>query len=226
MSALDTTRSLLGQDAKAIDPFALPFAPYLSLSAHARATLQPLPFWEEAMLVGLEDPALAEQCPMWFVLRENRVVFLDGTSEPIHAVNGQVPLQWSPESVMLYLKFFNFFIRIPEGGPFLILDSSAVLAGQHIGRRTRERLCAHLRPPVVALADDICKIETCLLYWGDLYLAHYTVQRTGKIFMHDDDLLCRVGFFPAAPMLKSLSPLLPERPFAASTVADSGATIH
>lgn len=87
-----------------------------------------LPFYDSVFLLHLmlqprKDGSRRQELFLLLGRKSSRYLVLDGTSEPIHAVNRLEGVTISAETAAEYLRFFCFAVR-GEEGPFLLLEEA------------------------------------------------------------------------------------------------------
>jgi len=133
---------------------------------------------------------------------EQPFAILDGTSPPIHRLNGllQDKRQITAETALDYLKFFCEFVH-GENGAFYLLEGSDDLWWQDeaaVDADRRSLLLRSMQVPVLAeprgeqRADDEAFHCVATVHYGrDVFLAEFDVQRTGTIELNQDHPLVR-----------------------------------
>lgn len=121
-----------------------------------------------------------------FLLQNNAVHRLAGTSLPIHEVNAKGAPLLNEHTVLDYLNFFCFFVR-GEEGPFLIVDR---LENQFLPdfEEPDIDLPSIFRPPRVWGKDEQeCWRVSALVYYANAVVAaDFSVQPGGMIEMVND----------------------------------------
>ncbi len=151
-----------------------------------------LPFYESVVLLRVRDrnwnnPRLA----IFYLLdvKTNNYFRLNGTSPPIHEVNAKHPITLNENSVLDYVRFFGFFVR-GEEGPFYVIESKndPCLATSLSGVALTV-LAGAVRPLTFEgyNKEGEFMVSSCIAYSNALFIAHYTVQKTGMVNMNDDD---------------------------------------
>lgn len=149
-----------------------------------------LPFYENVVLVRVQDSMWSPSNLTVFYLTEQGNLFrLNGTSPPIHEVNGKAPIKVTEENVLEYLKFFCFFVR-GEEGPFLIAeDMNNPDMPKNMDPQTRSVIEGTVRPATFEGKNEqgffLC--DAVVFYSNALFIANFAVQPTGMIEMLDDE---------------------------------------
>lgn len=130
-----------------------------------------------------------------FLLQKEKLFRLNGTSPPIHNVNGDEMPLIDEQTVLHYLAFFCFFVRGDEG-PFMIVDSLEHSFLPNLGEQIGE-IKKSFRPPRVWGKDENgnCLVSGIVYYANALFFADFCVQPRGMIEMIDDTPL--VGNLPS-----------------------------
>ena len=65
-----------------------------------------LPFYENVVLVRVQDPTwVPGHLTIYYLTEQGNLYRLNGTSPPIHEVNGKAPIRVTEENVLEYLRF-------------------------------------------------------------------------------------------------------------------------
>jgi hypothetical protein len=114
---------------------------------------------------------------------------LNGTSPPIHEVNGKGFININEGNVLEYLRFFCFFVR-GEEGPFLISeDLSNPNLPADMDDATKNAFQNVLRPASFEGKDEKgnFRCDAVVFYSNALFIANFSVQPGGMIEMLDDE---------------------------------------
>ncbi|MGB5694601.1 MAG: hypothetical protein WBM46_03020, partial [Polyangiales bacterium] len=151
-------------------------------------TLAALPFYKQHALIRLEFIEKPERLKKVYLLfGEERALWLDGTSWPIHAVNQSESLSLTEDTVLDYVRFFLCFVR---GGTdaFVLVES-----GDKIQVVERPDVVPSIRNEVVPFAlldpldDGRLHVSATIAYEGALYESTFGVAPNGEIEMLEDD---------------------------------------
>jgi hypothetical protein len=122
------------------------------------------------------------------------VVVLDGTSQPIHKLNGLLAergeLHITTETAEQYVRFFGENVHADQG-PFNIVERTRELEWRFETDAVEEALAGVLWPliRVCSAADGTTVIQAFVGYGRDLYMALFKVGTDGFIVMLDDTRL-------------------------------------
>lgn len=151
----------------------------------AAITVFRLPFYENVEMVVASDPSWtpAEALIVW-LLHEDGLYRLDGSSHPIHMVNAAARMRLDAMRVLAYLRFFCFFVRA-DLGPFLVLDRGK---NAFLPEASRAMLAPDLVAPEVLGQDhrDIWQVATLLHYGTAMFAARFSITPSGMIEMDED----------------------------------------
>lgn len=150
-----------------------------------------LPFYSSIAMVRVNDKSWPEGTgPFWFLAKQGRMFFLDGTSAPIHDANEAGPVKVNDENALDYLRFFCYFVHGDEG-PFLIVEDldHPALDKDKIDPATRKVLEEALRPAAFEGRTPAGALEASamVLYGNALFAARFSMTDTGMIEMIDDE---------------------------------------
>jgi len=159
-------------------------------------TQRVLPFYEDQRLIQLSDPRWQPaSLRFYYLLSGDKLLRLDGSSNPIHAANEDNAIRLDDGNVVFYLSFFCFFVRGDEG-PFLIIDDlenpylPAFTAGcgeQGADGPGRE-LCERFRAPRAFGKDTEGNWRwSALVYYSNaIFAADFVISPKGLIEMKND----------------------------------------
>lgn len=152
-----------------------------------------LPFYDSVVLVRVVDPSWGnKKLKIYYLTEQGRLYRLNGTSPPIHEVNGKVPPKLNEGNVLEYLRFFCFFVR-GEEGPFLIMEDAKNpdIPQEKLDDNTKSIIENVIRPASFEGMNDqghyLC--DAIVFYSNALFLANFAVQPGGMIEMLDDEPL-------------------------------------
>lgn len=155
-----------------------------------RVAWRALPFYDNVVLVRVQDPMWSPQSlTIYYLTEEGNLYRLNGTSPPIHEVNAKAPVKISEANVLEYLRFFCFFVR-GEEGPFLIAESMEDAdMPRNMDAQTRSVIEGTIRPATYEGKNEqgfyLC--DAVVFYSNALFIANFAVQPTGMIEMLDDE---------------------------------------
>ncbi len=160
---------------------------------------QQLSFYPDVTFLIVKDPTWEPANAFVYVLEhEGDLTVLDGTSPPIHALNGAGLLRVDRETVIDYLRFFCFFVR-GEDGPFYIATapdapylpdttrfgaSETYSETQEVFRKIHQSIRTFGRSN-----EGNWRMSATVYYSNAVFVSDFTVQPSGMIEMKDDNPL-------------------------------------
>lgn len=149
-----------------------------------------LPFYNGLALIRVVDSMWPnKKLRVYYLTEAGNLYRLNGTSPPIHEVNGKGFINITDENVLEYLRFFCFFVR-GEEGPFLISeDLSNPNLPQDLDDQTKAVFENTLRPASYEGKDEKgnFRCDAIVFYSNALFIANFSVQPGGMIEMLDDE---------------------------------------
>jgi hypothetical protein len=149
-----------------------------------------LPFYEDVALLRIADPSWPNlNLVIYFLVHDNSVFRLNGSSPPIHEVNAKAPIRLTADNVVDYLRFFCFFVRGEEGPFYLAEDIDDPLLPKLPDHTTQSVFADILRPIAYSGINDqghfLC--NGSVFYSNAIFIANFAVQPTGMIEMLEDE---------------------------------------
>ena len=146
-----------------------------------------LPFHPNSPLIELRPRSTSSAAGrLCFLIRDNKLFRLNGTSPPIHEVNGLEAPEINEGTVLQYLAFFCFFVR-GEEGPFLIFDRSENGFVPDLGERHDEITNAIRAPRVWGQNEEgHFRVSGLVYYSNAVFFSNFIVQPSGMIEMISD----------------------------------------
>ena len=179
------------------------------LPADAKLFVMDLPFYSQHKLYCVLATIAGEQRHC-FVLRGSQTALLDGTSNAIHKVNANDPMNITQENAESYLRFFCSFVY-GDVGPFLPVESAAgIQIPPHLDAKERQQadqLLIILRSVVTPMMHvqsdaDGHLFGLCILYGDAMFSSQMLVAKSGMVNMLNDSPIAAdipKGMIPAAP---------------------------
>jgi len=188
---------------------------------------QRLPFYPDLPFVIARDSAWEPANALVYVLVDGaELVHLNGTSPPIHELNGKGHLRLDDETTLGYLSFFCFFVCGDEG-PFYVamsrtaeyLPDSVRENGGEEHARTRDRFGDVFQSPRRFGRDDDGnrRFSATIFYSNAAFVGDFVVQPSGMIEMKGDfPVIADLPHKISAPLAPDV-PVRSERPNGAGT---------
>ncbi len=149
-----------------------------------------LSFYDNVVLIRVRDRGWSPTgLNLYYLTEQGNLYRLNGTSPPIHEVNGRAIIKLHDGNVLDYLKFFCFFVR-GEEGPFLIAESSDdPYLPKNADAGTQNVIAGTVRPATLEARNEqgyyMC--DAIVYYSNALFLANFAVQPSGVIEMLQDE---------------------------------------
>ena len=151
-----------------------------------------VPFYKDVTLFeGEVKGSSGDKGVLSFLLHGKGVTVLDGTANPIHAVNAWMPVDLNTqEKAQLYLRFFTAAIS-GDGGNFRIVQDPAHLAWNvQADAQTKQTVVGQVTPLIVYPTDgQSWQAAGTVQYGKDLYRASFFVGSKGQVKMEGDTLV-------------------------------------
>ena len=152
----------------------------------SRARALPLPFYgDDVLLIDLEGAVADGVGAATFVLCPDRVVVMDGSSPPIHALSHDLGVRRFEDAEVgaAFLKFFGGCVW-GEAGPFVISDTPREAAGWIRARPARLPVAGPARP-----LDRRGAFEATVIYDARLFRSVFQLSSSGTVEMIEDEII-------------------------------------
>lgn len=170
--------------------------PEIPWSDKTEIKAQHLSFYPDITFLMAKDPAWEPGNAFVYMLEHaGELTLLNGTSPPIHALNGDGLLDLNQDTVIDYLRFFTFFVR-GEEGPFYIattLDApyapDVLRAGGPGDHAETQEIFANIHQSIRSFGrdqDGNWLVSVTVVYSNAVFISDFIIQPTGMIEMKDD----------------------------------------
>lgn len=131
-----------------------------------------------------------EPASLCFLLAEDRIVQVDGTSPPVHELNAAVGVELdTAEQAGAYLRFFCSVV-CGEAGSFMVVDDVSDIAfAEDADAGERGLVEAALVPVELRLEEDGGTVVSPIQYSDALFKATLSIYPTGMVQMQSDEPL-------------------------------------
>ncbi len=129
-------------------------------------------------------------------------IALDGLANTIYDANDSDKLRLDTHNIVDYLDFFLDQVRGPDGDIYLIKSPDDLPMLGSLPENQRQMVITHHRSVKVQdIGDDMgFDVRGTLFYGGSLISARVHVTPTGKLSIHDQELLLQGIHFPMSPV--------------------------
>jgi hypothetical protein len=160
-----------------------------------------LPFYTTYRLYRLINYATMPTFSMMYLSNGHEFITIDGTANPIYAVNAKAPVRLTLERVVPYLDFFFSNVQGGEGDIFLIKDPQRMPFLASLSDAQKQTVASSFRPLDVTADVDkgVFRATGTLYYGGGLIAAGISVNTDGRIAFDSQQLLLTGIHFPYSP---------------------------
>lgn len=160
-----------------------------------------LPFYNSYKLYRLVNYATMPTFSMMYLSNGDEFITIDGTANPIYAVNEKDPIRVNEMNVIPYLDFFFSNVQGSEGDVFLIKDPRKMPFLESLSDNQQQSVISSFKPLKVAseIAANQFKVSGTIYYGGGLLSATIAVSADGKLAFQDQNLLLTGIHFPYSP---------------------------
>lgn len=164
-----------------------------------------LPFYPTYKIYRLINYATMPTFSMTYLSNGQEFITIDGTANPIYAVNAKSPIRLNVDVVIPYLDFFFSNVQGSEGDIFLIKDPGAMPFMSSLSENQKQTIVTSFRPLSVVPDVDkgIFRVSGTLYYGGGLIAATIAAQTDGRLSFENQQLLLTGIHFPYSPYSQS-----------------------
>jgi len=152
---------------------------------------QDLSFYPGYRFLDITDYGMTPFLHKSVIYKLDHVVFLDGTNEPIYALNERGALYLAEKTVIEYTRFFFHYVQSSRG-KFIIVETVDDISWREDPLlEIRKTLGTILQPMTMKKADekDGYDLEACILVRESLIKVTVTVSKIGKPVLSNEKLL-------------------------------------
>ena len=117
-----------------------------------------------------------------------RLVWLDGTSTPIHDVNDLEAVSLTADTLLDYIRFFLFFVHA-DSGAFVLVESPEALQAGTASPEVLASKRALVIPfgPTGSESNGLPEVAATIAYTGVLFKGIFSAHENGQIEMTEDE---------------------------------------
>ncbi len=157
-----------------------------------------LSFYSNFKLYRLINYATMPSFSMEYIGDDNVFIPLDGTANPIYAINAEAPIKLTNDNVVEYLDFFFSNVKGSDGDIYLIEDPKKMPALDSLDINQQKNITDN-HIPLTILNDEASNdfiVSGTVYYGGCLISATIQVTSDGLINFKDREMLLRGIPFP------------------------------
>ncbi len=159
--------------------------------ATATVLSQDLSFYPGYRFLDIADYEITPPFRKFVIHKPGHVTVLDWTNSPVYALNDNVPLGLTRETVRDYIRFFFTFVRGPHG-KFTVAESVDDIDWREEPPPAARKAMGKMLQPVTVSArnvDGSFSLTACMIFKNTLYRANIHVARDGRVTMADEEIL-------------------------------------
>ncbi len=164
-------------------------------------TWRALPFYKNYKLYKLVNYATMPTFSMTYLTNGEEFIPLDGTANPIYAVNEKDDIHLDETTVIPYLDFFFSNVQGSEGDVFLIRDPRKMPFMDSLSENQQQSVISTFKPINVSFDPEknLVKLSGTIYYGGGLIAATISVSPNGRLAFEEQQLLLSGIYFPYTP---------------------------
>jgi hypothetical protein len=152
---------------------------------------RPLPFYPGYQFLDIADHMTMPARRRFVIYKDNDVVVLDFTNDPIYALNARAPIVLTDEILPDYIRFFFSFVRGPHGR-FLICESVDDIQWHDDPPPSARRAVGNmLRPLEIHHKDEdgTAYLMARMVFKDTLFQTNIAVKPDGMVRISDEKVL-------------------------------------
>jgi hypothetical protein len=163
-----------------------PFAP-----ATATVLAQALSFYPGYRYIEIADYEAHPPRRRFVIHKPRDVVAINGSNEPLYALNERAPIALNDNTVSDYVRFFFSNVR-GRHGRFLITENVDDIQWREEPPPAARKAIGKILVPLTVTArenDGGYRLSACMMFKDSLFKANVTVRRDGVVSLSDEELL-------------------------------------
>jgi hypothetical protein len=164
-------------------------------AATATVLAQDLSFYPGYRFLEIADFAVQPARKRYVIYKDGHnggdIVALDGTNEPLYALNERAPVTLTENTVAPYVRFFFTYVR-GRHGRFLITETVDDIQWREEPPPAARKAIGKILSPVAVTgrnADGDFVLGLCMMFKDSLFKATATVRKDGVVALSDEELL-------------------------------------
>ena len=157
-----------------------------------------LSFYSHFQIYRLVNYATMPSFTMEYLSNGNVFIPLDGTANPIYAINAEAPIKLTENNIVDYLTFFFNHVRGGDGEIYLVPDAHTMPFLDTLDEQLQQNIIDHHKPIEIGsnTVTGEFVVRGTLYYGGCLISATISVAADGRLAFKERDVLLRGIHFP------------------------------
>lgn len=159
--------------------------------ASATVLAQDISFYPGYRFLEIADFSVQPPRKRFVIYKSNDIVALDGTNEPLYALNERAPITLNDDTVGGYVRFFFTYVR-GRHGRFLITETVDDIQWREEPPPAARKAIGKILNPVTVTgrnAEGDFVLSLCMMFKDSLFKATVTVKPHGVVALSDEELL-------------------------------------
>lgn len=152
---------------------------------------QKLDFYPDYRFVEIADYHNHPARKRHVIYKEQHVVALDGSNEPLYALNEKAPILLNDDTVAPYVRFFFTQVR-GRHGRFLITETVDDIKWREEPPPAARKAVGKIVMPLTLTgrdADGVYRLSACMIFKESLFKAQIAVRPDGIVSIENEELL-------------------------------------
>lgn len=150
-----------------------------------------LPFYPGYRFLDIADYSVSPEKRRFVVYKDQDIVILNWSNEPIYALNLKVPIQLTQYNIADYIRFFFTYVR-GKHGRFIVSETVDDIAWKEEPPPAARKAIGKMLLPLTGIAAEeggIFKTKATMMFRDSLFRADLEIKRNGLVQISNEELL-------------------------------------
>lgn len=149
-----------------------------------------LPFYDGYSLVEVSDYDVNPPRQVSFIQKEDEILILNGTNEPIYKLNEKLPILLNEDIVKTYIRFFFHYVRGRHGKFQITENIDDVDWREEPAPAGRKALSKMIQPlEMVSANAEEYQLRGSIIFKDSLFQSDIQVKKDGNVSLTNQELL-------------------------------------
>ena len=152
---------------------------------------QDIPFYKGYRFLDIADYSVSPEKRRFVIYKENDIVILNWSNEPIYALNLRVPVTLEKFNICDYIRFFFTYVR-GKHGRFIVSESVDDIQWKEDPPPAARKAIGKMLLPLASVEPDengVFKTKATMMFRDSLFRADVEVKANGLVTISNEELL-------------------------------------